>query len=61
MRILKDMNEERNFVLSIQANAKSEIKVVGIYDSLSAMNAHYETVKTTLKALNKKVVCVDNI
>ena len=61
MRILKDSNEEGNFVLSIQANAKSEIKVVGIFDTLANMNAHYETVKVTLKALNKKVVCVDNI
>ena len=61
MRILKDINEERNFVLSIQANAKSEIKVVGIFDTLASLNVHYETVKVTLKALNKKVVCVDNI
>jgi hypothetical protein len=61
MRILKDINEEGQFVLSIQNNAKSEIKIVGIFAELANMNAHYETVKCTLKALNKKVVCVDNI
>ena len=61
MRILKDINEEGNFVLSIQATTKSGIKVIGIFESLAQINAHYETVKMTLKALNRKVVCVDNI
>lgn len=61
MRILKDLNEENKYVLAIQNNTKAEIKIIGVFNTLADLNTHYESVKITLKALNKKVVCVDNI
>lgn len=61
MRILKDTNVAGEYILAIQTNPKSPIKVIGVFEDYAQMNEHYETVKVTLKALNEKVVAIDNI
>lgn len=61
MRILKDTNVAGEFILAIQSNPRAPIKVIGVFEDYVQMNEHYETVKVTLKALNKKVISIDNI
>lgn len=61
MKIIKDVNIAGEYILAIQTNPKSPIKVIGVFEDYAQFNEHYETVKVTLKVLNKKVVSIDNI
>lgn len=61
MKIIKYTNVEGEFILAIQTNPKSPIKIIGVFEDYAQMNEHYETVMVTLKVLNKKVIVIDNI
>ena len=61
MRIIKSVDEEGNYVLSIQTSNKSEVKIIGIFEDYAQMNEHYETTKVIMKAINKRYSIADLI
>lgn len=61
MLIYKDVTEAGEFNLSIAKNSKSERVTLAVFTDMRGLNDAYEMVKTTLRALGKKVQVVDNI